>query len=63
MPFGVVMRASPTLTSTNLAASGFPTTGSLLNGTGPSYASWYRTSNSTTNGGFFADSLTFAAEL
>jgi hypothetical protein len=61
--FPVQMRAAPTMTYSNVAASGFPTTASTTNQVTASQVSWQRTSNGTTNGAYYAEAPTMSAEL
>jgi len=64
IPFPTTMRAGPTVTTTNTDATGFPTTASSTAGTNTVDAvRLTRTSNSTVNGAYFADSVTASAEL
>jgi hypothetical protein len=61
--FPVQMRAAPTMTYSNVAASGFPATASTTNQVTASQVSWQRTSNGTTNGAYYAEAPTMSAEL
>jgi hypothetical protein len=61
--FPVQMRAAPTMTYSNVAASGFPASASTTNQVTASQVSWQRTSNGTTNGAYYAEAPTMSAEL
>ena len=64
-PFTVNKRAVPTITLTNSDNSGFPATASSIAGGAATVSAvrMARSSNATTNGGYYSDNITADAEL